>query len=209
MQTRLEEWFNAGSHAVGLLLAIAALVLTVVYSALQGGAYCVVSCSIYGSTLVLLYLASTLYHAVRRPRLKKILKTIDHASIFLLIAGTYTPFLLVTIKGAWGWSLFGVIWSLALVGVVFKVFFVGRYEYVSLAMYVFMGWLVVIAIKPLINNLAFGGVVWLVLGGLSYTLGVFFYATDHRYRFGHFIWHLFVLAGSICHFFSILFYVVL
>ena len=209
MQTRLAEVFNASSHGLGTLLSVTALVLLVVFSAMTGEAISVVSCSIYGVSLVLLYTASTLYHAIARPKLKAVFKIMDHASIYLLIAGTYTPFMLVTLRGAWGWSIFGVIWGLALIGLVFKLFFTGRYEFVSVAMYILMGWLVVVAIRPLIDALPFAGLVWLVAGGLCYTVGVIFYAIDHRYTFAHFVWHLFVLAGSICHFFAILFYVVL
>jgi hemolysin III len=208
-QTRLEEILNSVSHGLGALLSIAALVLMVVFSAITGKTMTLVSCSIYGVTLITLYLASTCYHFARDPALKKKLKVLDHTSIFLLIAGTYTPFLLVTLNGVWGWSLFGVIWGFALIGIIFKLFFTGRYEYVGLAMYLLMGWIVVIAVKPLMHDLAFGGLMWLVAGGLSYTLGVVFYATDHKYHFGHFLWHLFVLGGSICHFFAIFFYVVL
>lgn len=209
MQSRLLEWFNAGSHAIGLMLSIVALVVCVVFSAIKSNVYAVVGCSIYGVTLILLYAASTWYHAAKNTSLKSRLKVLDHVSIFLLIAGTYTPFLLVTLRGAWGWSLFGVVWALAIIGVVFKLFFTGRYEFFSLALYLLMGWLVVIAIKPLVHALAFAGLVWLVLGGLFYTTGVYFYATDRRYPHHHFVWHLFVLAGSACHFFAILFYVVM
>mgnify|MGYP001443022724 CR=1 FL=1 len=176
---------------------------------MTGEAISVVSCAIYGSALVTLYVASTLYHAVSRPELKRALKVVDHASIYLLIAGTYTPFMLVTLRGPWGWSIFGVIWGLALVGLVFKLAFTGRYEFVSVAMYILMGWLIAIAIKPLLQVLPFAGFLWLLAGGLAYTVGVVFYVLDHKYQFAHFIWHLFVLAGSVCHFFAILFYVVL
>lgn len=209
MQTRTEELFNASSHGIGTLLSIAALVIMVVFSSFTGHATTVVSSSIYGASLVFLYAASTLYHAAVNPSIKKKLKIVDHSSIYFLIAGTYTPFMLVTLHGAWGWSMFGVVWGLALVGLIFKLFFTGRFEYISIAMYLLMGWIVIIAIKPLIHHLNFDGLVWLLAGGLCYTLGVAFYATDHKYKFNHFIWHLFVLAGSLCHFFAIMFYVIL
>ena len=209
MQTRTEELFNALSHGIGILLSIAGLIIMIVLSSLTGHAITVVSSSIYGVSLILMYTASMLYHATENPSLKKKLKIVDHSSIYFLIAGTYTPFMLVTLHGAWGWSLFGVIWGLALIGIIFKLFYTGRFEFISLAMYLLMGWIIIIAIKPLIHQLSFDGLVWLLAGGLCYTLGVAFYATDHKYKFNHFIWHLFVLAGSLCHFFAILFYVIL
>ena len=208
LQTTLEEVFNATTHGIGIILSIAALVLLVVFSAIQGHTISVVSTAVYGATLIILYLASTLYHAIPHERIKAWLKVFDHISIYLLIAGTYTPFTLVTMRGAWGWSLFGVIWGLAVAGIVFKIFFTGKYEVVSVALYLLMGWMVLVAFKPLIHALPLGGLVWLALGGFCYTLGVVFYMTDHKYHLGHFAWHLLVLTGSICHFFAILFYVV-
>ena len=209
MQTRTEELFNASSHAVGTLLSIAALIIMIDLSSLAGHPLTIVSSAIYGASLVFMYAASTLYHIAVEPSLKKKLKIVDHSSIYFLIAGTYTPFMLVTLHGAWGWSLFGVVWGLALIGLVFKLFFTGRFEFISLTMYLLMGWIVLIAIKPLIHHLNFDGLMWLFAGGLFYTLGVVFYATDHKYKFNHFIWHIFVLAGSLYHFFAILFYVIL
>jgi len=166
----------------------------------------VVSVSVYGTTLVLLYLASALYHGPRSPRRKERLRVLDHAAIFLLIAGTYTPFALVTLRGPWGWSLFGIVWGLALAGVLLEVCSPGRFPVLSLSLYLGMGWLVVIAGKPLLAALPRGGMAWLVAGGLAYTLGVAFYLW-RALPFHHAVWHLFVLAGSALQFFGILFHV--
>jgi len=166
----------------------------------------VVSCTIFGVTLIFLYSASTLYHSIQKPKAKSILKIIDHSCIYLLIAGTYTPFLLVTLRGALGWIMFGVIWSMAIIGVLFKIFFVHRFKIISTAAYLLMGWIIVFLIKPLIASLPAGGIILLIAGGLAYSLGVIFYAWK-KLPFNHAIWHLFVLAGSICHFCAIIFYV--
>jgi len=206
-QTKLEEILNGSTHAVGLGLSLAGLVLLVVFASLRGDAWHIVSCSIYGATLIILYNASTLYHFTTGERLKKFYQLLDHSAIFLLIAGTYTPFTLVNLRGPWGWTLFGLVWGLALIGVLLESFCTHRFRLISLPIYLLMGWLIVIAAKPLIHSVPTGGLVWLALGGLAYTLGAIFYAWE-RLPFGHSIWHLFVLAGSICHFFSILFYVV-
>lgn len=202
----IEEIINSVTHGAGILLSIAALVLMVVFASLSGSAVHVVSCAIFGVTLILLYTASTLYHGIPYPRVKRILKIFDHCCIYLLIAGTYTPFLLVTLRGALGWTLFGVIWFLALLGVLFKLFFIHRFKIVSTIAYVLMGWIIILAIKPLMAALPAGGLIFLVAGGLAYSLGVIFYAWK-KLPFNHAIWHLFVLAGSICHFFAVLFYV--
>jgi hemolysin III len=196
--TRGEEVANSVSHGLGVVLSLGALSVLIVYAALRGTAWHVVSCAIYGTTLFLLYLASTLYHALPGARLKRIFKAIDHASIYLLIAGTYTPFLLVPLRGPWGWSLFGVIWGVALSGVLFKVFFAGRFKGLSLALYLALGWMALIALRPLVQVLPRTGLVWLVAGGLCYTIGVIFYVLPRRYS--HAVWHLFVLAGSAAHF---------
>jgi hemolysin III len=206
-QTIGEEIANSIIHGIGALLSIAGLVLMVVFSAIHGTAIHVVAVSIFGASLILLYSASTIYHAITNPRAKRVLQIIDHSSIFILIAGTYTPFTLVSIGGAQGWAIFGVVWGMAVLGVVFKAFFTGRYEFIAVTMYLIMGWLIVIAIKPLWNALDFWGIVWLIAGGLSYSVGVIFYVWD-RFPFAHSVWHLFVLAGSICHFFAVLFHVV-
>lgn len=203
-----EEIANSITHGIGIYFGVAALVLLVVFASLYGNAWHIVSCSIYGSTLVLLYTASTLYHSFRHPRVKHVFRIIDHASIYLLIAGTYTPFTLVPLRGAWGWSLFGVVWGLALCGIIAKVFFIHRFEILTTLLYLVMGWIVVIAAKPMLRIVPTGGIVWLVIGGLAYTIGVIFYAVDRKFSYAHAIWHVFVLVGSICHFFAVMFYVV-
>ncbi len=201
-----EEIANSITHGIGAALSIAGLTLLVVLASIYGDAWRVVSFSVYGSTLVILYLASTLYHSVQHPKVKPILRIFDHASIYLLIAGTYTPFTLVSMRGVWGWTIFGIVWSLALAGIVFKVFFIGKFENLSTVAYVLMGWVVVIAFKELWVSLPMGGIFWLIGGGVTYTLGVIFYAWE-KLPYNHAIWHLFVLGGSLCHFFAILFHV--
>jgi len=199
----LEEIANAITHGIGLLLSIAGFVVLLVLAALRGTAWHIVACSIYGATLICLYAASTLYHAVISPRVKRALRIFDHSAIYLLISGTYTPFLLVSLRGPWGWSLLGVIWGLALAGVLFKFWFVERFAILSTAVYIAMGWLVVIAAKPVITHLSLTAIIWLLAGGLAYTGGVIFFAAK-RIPYSHAIWHLFVLAGSICHYFAVL-----
>lgn len=201
-----EELANSITHAIGVALSLAALVILVVYAAMQGDGWKVVSFSIYGTTLVLLYTASTLYHSFSSERARHYLKIFDHSAIYLLIAGTYTPFLLVMIRGAWGWTLFGIIWGLAIVGIIFKLFFVHRFNVVSTIIYLLMGWLILIAFRPLITYVPENGLYWLLAGGLSYSFGVIFYLWK-RIPYHHAIWHLFVLGGSIFHFFAVLFYV--
>jgi hemolysin III len=201
-----EELVNSITHGIGAGLSVAALSVLVTFAGLLGDPWRVVSFSIYGTTLILLYLASTMYHSFRSPRLKSAFHVLDHAAIFLLIAGSYTPFTLVTLRGTWGWTLFVLIWTLALGGVLLKVFFMNRFTGLSVALYVGMGWLVMIAMKPLLAALPLGGVIWLAAGGGAYTLGVVFYLWK-ALPYNHAIWHLFVLAGSACHFCSILFYV--
>lgn len=200
-----EEVANTVTHGIGVGLSIAGLVLLVVRAALYGDVWQVVSFSIYGSSLILLYLASTLYHGFQSKRIKRIFRIFDHSAIYLLIAGTYTPFVLIALRGAWGWTLFGIIWGLAILGVSFKLIFGTKYEIVSTIFYVAMGWVVIIAIKPLIAALPFGGLMWLVAGGLAYTGGVVFYVWE-KLPFNHAIWHGFVLAGSLFHFFSVWLY---
>ena len=197
------ELINGVTHGVGFLLSIAGLVVLVVLAASRGGARHVVACSVYGSTLILLYLASTLYHSVTAPRAKQVLRLIDHIAIYLLIAGTYTPFTLLTLRGGWGWSLFGVIWGLAIVGSVFKILFIGRFRKTSVVIYLLMGWLVVVGLKPLLASLPLAGFVWLMAGGAAYTLGVVFYAWKSLPHH-HAIWHVFVMLGSTCHFFAVM-----
>jgi hemolysin III len=193
-------------HGIGAGLAVAALAILVAHAGMMGDAWRVVSFSIYGATLVLLYISSTLYHGFRSPRVKALFRIFDHAAIYLLIAGTYTPFLLVTLRGAWGWSLFGVAWGVAILGVVQTSLALDKLKFVSLITYLALGWLIAVAFKPLLAALPIGALIWLAAGGLCYTLGVVFYV-GKRIPLNHAIWHLFVLAGSICHFFAILLYV--
>jgi hemolysin III len=192
------ERLNSITHGFGWVLSIAALVVMVVFAAIKGSARHVVGTSIFGATLVLLYAMSTLYHAFRGPRVKKVFRILDHSAIYLLIAGTYTPFCLTVLRGAWGWSIFGVVWGLATLGVVFKSVFGPRYRVLSLVLYLAMGWLGLVAVLPLWRALPPWGVAWLFGGGAFYTLGTFFYAWK-RLPFNHAVWHLFVLAGSACH----------
>lgn len=201
-----EEKLNVISHGFGLLLSIAALVLLVAFSSFKGDVWHIVSFSIYGTSLVILYLASTLFHSSKDQHIRKRLNVFDHASIYLLIAGTYTPFLLVTLRGPWGWTLFGIIWGMALTGIILKLFFTGRYNVASAIAYIIMGWVIIIALKPLINNLETEGLWWLLAGGISYSVGVIFYL-NKKIKYNHAIFHLFVLAGSICHFISVFWYV--
>jgi hemolysin III len=206
LETPAEEIASMLTHAIGGVLAVAGLIMLVTYAASHGDATRITSVSIYGSSMVLLYFASACYHLVKDPRTKRTLKILDHASIYLLIAGTYTPILLVSMRGVWGWSLFGVVWTMALAGAVLKLFYVDRFESLSTSMYVLMGWLVVIGAKPLLAAIPAHGIILLAAGGLSYTFGVAFYVWDSL-PFNHAIWHLFVIAGSVCHFFAVLFYV--
>lgn len=202
----MEEVMNAVTHGIGTLLAVAALVLLTVFAYLYGEIWHIVSFSIYGTTLVLLYLASTLYHSFTNEHLKHIFKILDHSAIYLLIAGTYTPFTLVPLHGVLGWTVFGLVWGIAVIGIVLQVFFVGRFKYISTLCYLLMGWFIIIAIKPLIATVAPLGILWLIIGGLFYTLGSVFYLW-HKLPYNHAIWHLFVLAGSISHFIAVFFYV--
>jgi len=199
-----EERAHAITHGVGVLIGIAVLSLLVVFSSLRKSAWEVVSCAVYGTTFILLFLGSTLYHAAKNPRAKRVLKIIDHSAIYLLIAGTYTPYALAPLRGGLGWTIFGAIWGSALLGIAFKVFFTGRFKAVSLISYLFMGWFCIIAVKPLFRELNTAGFVFLAVGGLCYTVGAVFYAWK-TLPWSHTIWHLFVLAASVCHFFSILF----
>jgi len=205
-QSLIEEIANSITHGIGLLLSIVGLVILVVSASVHGDIWRVVCFSVYGGALIILYTASTLYHSFPMGRTKYILKIIDHSAIYILIAGSYTPFALISLRGAWGWTLFGVIWALALAGIVFKMFFVKRLLVLSTITYLIMGWLALIAVRPIINNIPFRGIVWLIAGGLFYTLGIIFHFFN-KLPFHHAIWHLFVLSGSICHYFAILFYV--
>lgn len=201
-----EEIANAISHGIGVLLSIAALILLVVQATLHGDLWHIVSFSIYGGSLVILYLCSTLLHSIQHKKTKDIFEILDHSAIYVLIAGSYTPFMLVTLRGPLGWSIIGVIWGLAIVGIVLKIFYVKRFILVSTLCYIFMGWLIILAIKPLYDHLPFAGIVWLVAGGLFYTFGSIFYVW-RRVPYHHAIWHVFVLAGSVAHFFCVILYV--
>lgn len=201
-----DEVANTATHGLGMALSIAGLCVMVVYASLQGGAYRIVGASIFGASMVALYLSSTLYHVSRRPRLKQVFRVLDHSAIYLLIAGSYTPFTLISLRGGWGWSLFGVIWGLAVCGVFLKIFFVGRFQALSVAVYLAMGWLAIIAFKPVLAALPTVGFLWLAAGGIMYTVGVVFYAW-RQMPYHHAVWHLFVLAGTACHFVSVFFYV--
>jgi len=201
------ERFNSISHLIGAVLAVAGLATLVTMGALDGDAYKVVSFSVYGSMLFVLYTISTLYHSIRHPRVKAILQKCDYAAIYLLIAGSYTPFTLVTLRGPWGWSLFGVSWGLAAVGIVQELTLGRRTRSVSMVLYVLMGWLALVAVRPLVAALPPAGLAWLVAGGIIYSAGIYFFINDERIRHGHGIWHLFVLAGSLCQFVSVAAYV--
>jgi hemolysin III len=202
-----EEIAHAITHGVGLLLSVAGLTILAVFATLRGEAWHIVSCSIYGSTLVLLYAASTFYHALPAPRAKAVFRVLDHAAIYVLIAGTYTPFTLVNLRGGWGWALFGVVWGLAIFGVVLEAVARQRVRVLSLVLYLGLGWLAAIAVKPLFDSVGAGGLALLLLGGLAYTGGVVFYCWQ-RLPYHHAIWHIFVLAGSVFHYFAVLFFVI-
>ena len=200
------ERFNGISHLMGSVLALAGTVVLLVLAARQADPWKIVSFSLYGASLFLLYTFSTLYHSLRN-RAKAVFRRLDHLSIYLLIAGTYTPFALVTLRGEWGWTLFGTVWGLAIIGMMIE--FLPRHgpRILPVAIYLFMGWLALIALKPLLQALPLYGFLWLLAGGLCYTLGIIFYGLDKRLKHAHGVWHLFVLAGSICHYVAIYFYV--
>jgi hemolysin III len=200
------ERFNSITHLVGAALALAGLVVLVVFAALKGDVWKVTSFSIYGASLFLLYTLSTLYHSLRG-RAKQIFMKLDHVAIYLLIAGTYTPLTLVTLRGTWGWTLFGIVWGLAISGIVVDVLHRQGARRMQMVIYLLMGWLIVVALYPLVKVMPMGGLVLLVLGGLFYTGGIVFFALDKRIKHAHGIWHLFVLAGSISHYLIMLFYV--
>lgn len=201
-----EEKVNIISHASGLILSVIALVLLVGRANLQGDIRYLVSVGIFGISLIVLYAASTLYHNAKAAELRTRLRIFDHASIYILIAGTYTPFTILVLGGRTGWVIFGVVWSLALIGIILKLFFTGRFQIISILMYIFMGWVIVFAIKPLINNLSSDGLLWLFAGGVAYTSGAIIYGIK-KIPFNHAIFHICVLLGSVCHFISVYFYV--
>lgn len=202
-----EEVANSVTHGVGIVLAIAGLAVLVAFATLHGDIWHIVACSVFGATLILLYTSSTLYHSLPIPRLKPLLRALDHSAIFLLIAGTYTPFTLVNLRGPWGWSLFATIWTLGISGIILRLFLKGRLHGLVVALYVAMGWAVVVAIEPMLTRVGSGGLALLAAGGLAYTGGVVFYKW-RRLPYNHAIWHGFVLAGSALHFFAVLFYVI-
>ena len=202
-----EEIAHSVTHGLGVILSIAALAILVTFAALRGNAWHIVGSAVFGVTLIFLYTASTLYHSITHPGAKKVLRILDHAAIFVLIAGTYTPFTLVNLRGGWGWTLFVLIWGLALVGIVYKVTASSRFRLLSVLLYLAMGWLVLVAIEPLVVSVAVPGLWLLLAGGLCYTLGLVFFLW-RRLPYSHAVWHVFVLAGSICHFFAVLLYLI-
>ena len=203
-----EELVNSCTHGVGLILSVAGFATLLSLAVMRGSALRIASCAVYGSTLMCLYAASTLYHSSRSRRLKRILRICDHSAIYLLIAGTYTPFLIVNLRGGWGWSLFGIVWGLAMAGILFKLWFVEHFSVLSTVVYLLMGWLVIVAIRPMLHSVPPRGLLWLLTGGVLYTVGVVFYAW-RKVPYNHAIWHGFVLAGSICHYFAVLCSIVL
>ncbi len=201
------ERFNAWTHLLGALAALTGAIWLIVAAATSGDLLKTAAVAVYGLTLVMLYSISTVYHSVRG-RLKRVLRKLDHLSIYLLIAGSYTPFCLISLRGAWGWSLFGIVWTLAVIGMLQEIKPRSEARVLSLVIYAVMGWIVLVAIQPLLAALGLAGFLWLAAGGLFYTVGIVFYVFDERFRHWHGIWHLFVIAGSLCHFIAILFYVV-
>ena len=205
--TLAEEVANAVTHGFGAVLSAAGLTALVILAVMEADPWRIVGVSVFGVTLMLMYLCSTLYHAVPHPQLKSFFRIADHCAIYLLIAGTYTPFLLVTMRGTWGWTLFVFLWTAAIAGCIFKFFYTGRFEKVSTAIYVAMGWTIVVAIKPAMEMVPTGAMIVIGIGGLFYTLGAVFYLWD-RLPFNHAVWHVFVLGGSAAHFFAVLYWVV-
>ena len=204
-QSVAEEVANSVSHGVSLLAAVAVSPVLVVSAVQRDSSAQIVGASVFAFTMVLLYLTSTLYHMLARNKAKRVLRILDHSAVFLLIAGTYTPFTLGVLRGTWGWTLFGLVWGIAVLGVVLKSFGGVRYQRLSTILYLAMGWLMIIAVKPLWLNMPSWGLFWLAAGGVAYTAGVGFYAAK-RIRYAHFIWHLFVIAGTVCHFIAVLRY---
>lgn len=202
--TYAEEIVNSITHGIGILLSIAALVILIVFAAIKGDVWHVVSFTIFGASLIILYTSSTLYHSFTHPKLRNIFARFDHAAIFVLIAGTYTPFLLTTLRGALGWTFFGIIWAVAIAGVVIRSIHLYKYRRPMVLIYLILGWMFVFILNSMIKNLPFLSLLFLLIGGLSYTIGVIFYAW-RKLPFGHGIWHLFVLGGSINHFFAVLY----
>jgi len=205
-QRDIEEIANSVTHGIGLAMSLAGLIALVMLAFARGGVWHIVGCCVYGASLVALYAASTLYHSVQNPRLKRFFLAADQVAIYLLIAGTYTPFTLVNLRGRWGWSLLVSVWTLALFGIGFRVVFAERRKAVTIALYLAIAWLAIIAVKPIFATVPLGGLAWIGAGGLAYMTGLVFFAWD-RLPFNHAIWHLFVMAGSGCHYFAVVFYV--
>ena len=205
-QSRGEEIANSISHGIGLIAALAGTPFLVMYAVRHGDTGFIAGASIFAATMVLLYLSSTLYHSLPAGKAKRVFRIIEHSAIFLLIAGTYTPFTLGVLRGGWGWTLLGLVWGLALAGVILKIFDRMSHPIISTGLYLLMGWLIVIAADPMLVRVPLSGLLWLVAGGVAYTAGVAFFVTDARLRYGHFIWHLFVMAGTACHYFAVLWY---
>ena len=206
--TRTEELANSVTHGFGLGISVVGAVVLVALTTLRGDPWQIFSSGVYGVSLVALYTASTLYHSFRPPEIKRVLRVFDHCAIYLLIAGSYTPFALVSLRGGWGWTLFGLVWGLAAAGIIFKVFFTGRLNALSTTIYVLMGWLGVVAAKPIIEMVPTGALWWLAAGGIIYTAGTVFYH-NRRVPYSHAIWHLFVIGGSACHYFAISHYILI
>jgi len=206
VQSRGEEIANSLSHGFGLIAALVATPFLIEHAVRRGDAAFIVGASVFAATMVLLYLASTLYHALPVGRAKGVFRVIEHSAIFLLIAGTYTPFTLGVLRGTWGWALLGLVWGIAVTGVVLKALNRLTHPILTTSLYLLMGWLIVIAAEPLSERVPASGLLWLVAGGLAYTIGVIFFALDSRLRYGHFIWHLFVMGGTACHYFAVLGY---
>ena len=205
-QTKIEEQLNAISHGIGALLGIAALILLIVYNT-QKTEWSLFSVIVYGISIIVLFLASTLYHAITREKHKHYFRILDHISIYLLIAGTYTPVTLIALENSMGWTMFWIVWGIAALGLILKIFFTGKFEVLSVLLYLAMGWLVVFDFTYLSEVLGPNGVLWLFAGGLAYTLGIVFYAIE-RIPYNHVIWHLFVLGGAICHFFMVFLFII-
>jgi len=205
-QTTGEEIANSVSHGLGLAAALVSIPFLLQHAARLGDVGFIVGASIFAASVVILYLGSTLYHAFPQSTAKRVFRAIEHSAIFLLIAGTYTPFTLGVLNGSWGWSIFGVIWGLTVLGITLKVVFKGAHNFLYIILYLLMGWTIVVAIKPMLTLVPTPGLLWLLAGGLAYTIGVFFYIFDARLKFGHTVWHLFVIAGTTCHYFAVFWY---
>jgi len=205
-QSPREEIANGISHGMGLAAALVGTPFLIMHAARTGDGQFIVGTSVFSASIILLYIASTLYHSLPQGKAKRVFRVVEHSAIFLLIAGTYTPFTLGVLRGAWGWTLFGVVWSLAAVGIALKALYKASHPIVFTALYLSMGWVVVLAVDPLLARVPTAGLLWLLAGGLSYTVGVAFFATDSWLQYGHLIWHLFVIAGTACHYFAVLWY---